>query len=236
MLIDPIKAFTTENYKTINRTRMAHLASLGLDLDGKTVLELGAGVGDLTEFFVDRNCQITSIEGRPENLSILQKRFPNVKHILADLENPPPLPKFDIVFAYGILYHVRNPQRFLEYVSEQTSDLLLIETIVTPDSNEQINVVHEHTYDPTQSISGKGCRPTRQWIFSELSKSFEHVYIPKTQPNYPILYPLDWKQYLGPQLPGVKPPVTRTGIIASRQVLDNQDLCDYIPMEQTYAK
>ena len=39
----------SENYLRINGRRLEHLASLGLPLDGRTVLEVGAGLGDLTD-------------------------------------------------------------------------------------------------------------------------------------------------------------------------------------------
>ena len=35
----------------LNEARLRHLASLGLLLEGKTVLEVGAGIGLLTHFF-----------------------------------------------------------------------------------------------------------------------------------------------------------------------------------------
>jgi hypothetical protein len=48
-----IESFDTDAAIEINEARLAHLGSLGLPLDGRTVLEVGAGVGRLTGFFVE---------------------------------------------------------------------------------------------------------------------------------------------------------------------------------------
>ena len=42
----------------INHARQDHLAALGLDLQAKRVLEVGAGIGLHTEFFEKRGCEV----------------------------------------------------------------------------------------------------------------------------------------------------------------------------------
>src|SRR5215470_2944398 len=79
--------FATDYYRRHNSRRLEHLATLGLQIAGRRVLELGAGVGDHTSFFIDRGCVVTSVEGRIENLAILRSRFPLVTTILHDLDN-----------------------------------------------------------------------------------------------------------------------------------------------------
>ena len=69
-LIAAFKGFKNPQYQRHNSRRLEHLASLGLDLHGKSVLELGAGVGDHATFFLDRDCTLTSLEPRPENCKI----------------------------------------------------------------------------------------------------------------------------------------------------------------------
>ena len=56
-----------------------HLASLGLSLEGRRVLEVGAGVGHLSGFFLERGCDLVVTEGRPENVAELRRRFPNIE-------------------------------------------------------------------------------------------------------------------------------------------------------------
>ena len=69
--------------------------------------------------------------------------------------------------------------------------MLFLETCVSFGDEEKINLVHEDQENPTLSYSGIGCRPTRPWVFQQLRKHFEHVYIPRTQPNHKE-HPLDW--------------------------------------------
>lgn len=42
---NPYDVFLTPNALAIKKARQEHLASLGLDLQGKRVLEVGAGIG-----------------------------------------------------------------------------------------------------------------------------------------------------------------------------------------------
>ena len=59
--------FRSPWYQRHNQRRQEHLASLQLDLVGKSVLEVGAGVGDHTFYFLDRDCTVVSVEARREN-------------------------------------------------------------------------------------------------------------------------------------------------------------------------
>ena len=109
--------FHTLHYLDITARRLEHLATLGLEIQDKSVLELGAGVGDLTQFFVARDCEITATDARPDLVDTLRERFSNqVNTLLVDLEDPSLEFKnyFDIVFCYGILYHLSNPEAVIK--------------------------------------------------------------------------------------------------------------------------
>jgi hypothetical protein len=59
----------------MNARRREHLAGLGLPIAGRDVLEVGAGIGDLTSFFLDRGCSVASIEPRPENRACFASQY-----------------------------------------------------------------------------------------------------------------------------------------------------------------
>lgn len=217
-------------YLRHTQRRLEHLASLGLPIAGNSVLEVGAGIGDHTSFFLDRNCDVTIAEPREENLSILRSRFPNQTILCLDLEKPEPgiLPqeKFDIVYCYGVLYHVREPKRAIQYMARVCSKFLLLETCVSYGDEQKINIVQENQDVASQAISGYGCRPTRSWVFHALRENFEFVYMPVTQP-WDEEFPLNWVS------PTEGPSFTRAVFVASRQSMENDVLIEGIPTKQT---
>ena len=77
--------FTNDEYQRHNRRRQEHLASLALPLVNKTVLEVGAGIGDHTSFFLDRQCRVTVTDALDENLDYVRSRFPSVESRVMDL-------------------------------------------------------------------------------------------------------------------------------------------------------
>jgi len=187
------QVFHSHHYMRHNARRLEHLASLGITVSGMSVLEVGAGIGDHSHYYLDRECSITITEAREDNLSLLRERYPNQRIASLDMDNPKKVTNtsFDIIHCYGLLYHLKNPKEALEFLGENTKSTLFLETCVSFGSDKQIHLTTENQDIPSQASSGMGCRPTRNWIFSELKKSFKYVYIPKTQPHHEE-FPIDW--------------------------------------------
>ena len=223
----PLAAFQHDAYREHNSRRLEHLTSLDLQLAGRRVLELGAGIGDHTGYFADRGCDITAVEGRAENLAILAARFPDVATVRLDLDQPdlPDLGRFDIVYAYGVLYHLVDPERALARIAAWTGGMLLLETCVSLGSQTAVNPIAEPVADPTQSLHGLGCRPTRRWVFDALRALFEHVYVPATQPRH-AEFPLDWTVTIA------SAPYTRAIFVAARAAIENPLLLTELPQRQ----
>jgi len=222
----PRRAFANDWYLRHNQRRQEHLASLRLDVCSKTVLETGAGVGDHTSFFLDRGCRVTITEPRVENLAALRRRYPAEEVVALDLDSPTANfgRTFDVVYCYGTLYHLSRPAIALEYMARQCAGVLLLETCVSRGDALAENVVAEPAGVPSQAYSGYGCRPTRAWIFAELRRHFQHVYLPLTQPAHPE-FPLNWSAVDGGSL-------TRAVFVASRSALSNPLLVESLPDRQ----
>jgi hypothetical protein len=210
---------------------------LGLNIARRTVLEVGAGIGDHTTFFLDRECTVLSTEARPTNLAAFRDRYERYgwyqkrQHLEIaelDLDNPPAYlgRQFDIVYCYGVLYHLEKPGAAIEFMSRHCSSLLLLETSVSFGWDEHVVEAPENSDIVSQSIHGRGCHPTRRWVFNRLQEQFEHVYLPKTQPWHEQ-FPIDWLNYV--PTPGI---AQRAVFVASRQELDNPLLADFIPEQQ----
>jgi SAM-dependent methyltransferase len=231
--------FRSFHYLRHNQRRLEHLASLDLDLAGRTVLELGAGVGDHTTFFLDRGCTVLSVEPRAENCQLFTaamqahaktgySRVARARLVQCDVGSMDRYitETFDIVCAYGLLYHLAEPQAALEAMARRCGDLLLLETCVSFGANEAINPEPEPQSSASQSFQGMGCRPTRPWVFSQLTGLFAYVYATKTQPAHEE-FPLDWT---------TPPPgggLRRAVFVASRRPLSKPLLLDHLPDRQT---
>lgn len=201
-LRSPGREFHSWHYLRHTQRRQEHLASLELPLANRTVVEVGAGIGDHTQFFLDRGCEVVITEARSENMAVLRKRFPSSAVRTLDLDDPDLTLALtgELVYCYGTLYHLSRPAEALEYLAGVCTDLLLLETCVSHGSGRQVNIVAENRGSASQAVSGRGCRPTRDWVFGELQRHFPFVYMSRTQPWHPE-FPLDWS---APIVPGVR--------------------------------
>lgn len=219
--------FLNDDYQRHNLARLQHLGSLGLKLDGKRVLEVGAGIGDHTLFYLYRGCDILPTDGRSENVDFIRKRL-GIRAEILDAQLHPEamlaLGSFDILHCYGLLYHISNPEQFLQSAA-RTAKLLLLETCVSYGKEAALNPVSEDSAVLSQAMHGQGCRPTRPWLFQTLKKNYEFVYCPKTQPRHPE-FPLQWRTP-----PSNSTALTRAVFIASRTAIQNPLLSTEIPDE-----
>jgi SAM-dependent methyltransferase len=185
-------SFLAPDALAINEARLKHLATLNLPIENKSVLEVGGGIGLLTGFFEERGCTVTSTDGRKQNVAEHKKRHPERRLARLNLEQPGAIDamgKFDVVFCYGTLYHLANPEPPLEALS-RISDMILLETVLTPGEDEAVPNVPELLF-ANQALKGTGSRPTRAWVLNRLKRFWGHGYMSVTQPAHPD-FPLDF--------------------------------------------
>jgi len=230
--------FEADFYVRHNQRRLEHLASLGLDLTEKTVLEPGPGIGDHSLFYLDRGCHVTAVEPRAENCKMFRQKMeeswtPNAGQVrliqgstdkIADLNE-----NFDIVHCYGLLYHVQFPQQLIKMLSDCTKGFMVLETCVSMNIDIAVNPIDEPSENPAQSFEGKGCRPTRPWIMQALGENFAHVYATATQPahdEFPTDWTKPWKNRSG---------LTRSVFVGSNHAIKNPALLKSLPDRQTWT-
>lgn len=188
--------FLAPNAQAINRARQEHLDSLGLDIaPGRRVLEVGAGIGLHTGFFLDKGCDVVSSDGRADNVAEIRRRWPGLSVHQIDLESESDLARlgtFDLIYCYGLLYHIGDPDRVLAMLAQICTGQIMLELIVNMDQDETLYLVSDPAVND-QSTVGRACRPSRSWIIERLEHHWGNGYITTTQPNHSE-FPLDWNK------------------------------------------
>lgn len=128
----------------------------------KKVADLGCGYADISGVLYRFGSQVTAVDARQEHLKVVAKKFPGVKIVRANLDQPWPFfgQKFDVILDLGLLCHLANFEEHLKVVCATTTYLIL-ETAVcdSDDPNKSVQMPEsKDSYD--LSFNGMGCRPT----------------------------------------------------------------------------
>jgi SAM-dependent methyltransferase len=223
----PFADFLAPGALAINRARQTHLASLGLALEGKRVLEVGAGIGLHTPFFLERGCEVVVSDAHSGNLAEIRRRFPKLRVEHIDLAQPVDLRSlgtFDLIYCYGLLYHLGDPDAALRSLAPVCSGQLLLETMVALGRHAEVYRLRDPV-GANQAVAGLGCRPTRLWVLQALQKHFGHGYVTRSQPDFPD-FETDW------ELPRTRL-VYRAVFVGSKAALDSAELLRDLPARQT---
>jgi SAM-dependent methyltransferase len=185
---DPgLPLFDQPFYRAITQARLSHMATLDLPLEGRSVIDVGCGIGRLSEFFVERGCDVFCVDGREENIELLRREYPGRRAAVVDVEGDDLLAhgQFDVFFCYGLLYHLAEPFGFIRRAAEISRELMVIETCIC-DADEHVSFLVRDPQDPTMALEEIGSRPSPAYVATALRASgFEHVYSPRHAPDHP---------------------------------------------------
>jgi cyclopropane fatty-acyl-phospholipid synthase-like methyltransferase len=99
------------------------IESLSIDFKGKTLLELGSGNGEHTEYLLNKEPRmIVAVDSSKLNFDNLLKRFIKCNSVIPvhyDLNLKLPLleEKYDWVYSYGLINTLKNPIDFINNLS-----------------------------------------------------------------------------------------------------------------------
>jgi SAM-dependent methyltransferase len=221
-----VEGFATSAAAEINRARLDHLGSLGLPFDGRRVLDVGGGVGHLAQFFVGRGCTVVSTDAREENVAEMHRIYPTLEGRVLDVERDDigELGRFDIVFCYGLLYHLENPVLALRKLAGVCDDLMLLETMIC-DSPLPVMRLEDETLSATQALRGIAHRPSPSYLAMALDRiGFASVYIAAEPPKHPD-YRFERRGDLAVARDGH---LLRSVFVASKHALENDRLVPLI--------
>lgn len=86
---------------------------------GKRVLDVGCGIGTMTQSFAEAGAQVTGVDLSPESLAVAEKRIralgleDRVELYEANAEKLSeiiPADEYDLIFSFGVLHHTPSPK------------------------------------------------------------------------------------------------------------------------------
>ena len=82
------RIFHSHHYLRHNARRFTILASLRIRVAGISVLEVGAGIGNHSHYYIDRGCSVMITKALSENFNYIKMRNPHKNLQFLDQENP----------------------------------------------------------------------------------------------------------------------------------------------------
>jgi len=185
------RVFDLQYYDLLNRARGDVVSQLLVELKPtlnlKTAIDVGCGLGYFSQFLKSFGLDVTAVDGRQQNMDEAQRRNPGIRFLHFNAEDPAirSLGKFDLVFCFGLLYHLENPMLTIRHLKEMTGKLLLVEAVIQP-GDEPMMALIEETAHEDQGLNHVAFYPTEACFLKMFYRAeFSHAYTFSTQPNHP---------------------------------------------------
>lgn len=132
----------------------------------KTILELGAGYGDIGRFFSLLGAKVTCLEGRKVNVTEIKRRYSEMSALQYDLNQPLPhgANKADFIIHFGLLYHLANPEASLREACRACNDMVLESECCDSSDPHFVRPVREQRYRRDHAIDGLASSPSPAFV------------------------------------------------------------------------
>lgn len=185
------RIFDESHYELLDRSRgevaSRLLAEVKVPLGIQTVLDVGCGLGYFSRLLKELDFKVTAIDGRIGNLEEAQKRSPGIQFFEFDAQDPgmKSFGKFDLVFCFGLLYHMENPLMAIRHLRAMTNTILFVESVIFPGEEPILALIDESSYED-QGLSHLAFYPTEPCLIKMLYRAgFACVYEFLRQPDHP---------------------------------------------------
>jgi len=142
-------------------------------------IELGAGYDVFTNYLLStRKLNVDIHDGRKEIVEAVEKKYPYVKGYTADLNNVFDNNKrYDLVMAYGILYHLADISNFILTCKQMAGDngVVVIDFAANGKTDDSVESFSEPLW-LTQALDSRGNRPSKLNVVNRFSKHFPYIY------------------------------------------------------------
>lgn len=114
----------------------------------RTAVDIGCGVGYFSAFLREMGFDVVGVDGRQENVEEARHRHAGMEFRCMDVEARElrDLGSFDLVFCFGLVYHLENPLSALRNFAAMSSKVVLVEGICAPGAEAYFLLRQE---DPT---------------------------------------------------------------------------------------
>jgi SAM-dependent methyltransferase len=185
------RIFDAKHYELLNSSRAAVVSELLSEvknqLNLRTAVDVGCGLGFFSRLLQSLGLDVTAVDGRQGNVEEAERRSPGVAFRQFDAEDPRlrELGQFDLVFCFGLLYHLENPLQALRHLHAMTRHLLFVEGVIFPGDEPTMALVEEEIHED-QGLNHIAFYPTEACLVKMMYRcGFETVYGLAEQPKHP---------------------------------------------------
>ncbi len=185
------RVFDLEHYDALNISRGEAVSRLLLELKEplglRTVVDIGCGLGYFSGLLKSLGLDVLGVDGREQNVDEAQRRFRHIPFRQCDAQDSAlrDLGNFDLVFCFGLLYHLENPLIAIRHLHALTSKLLLVESVIFP-GDEPIMALVDEGQTEDQGLNHFAFYPTEACLIKMLYRAgFSHVYGLHAPPRHP---------------------------------------------------
>ncbi len=146
---------------------------------GKSVLEVGAGFGDIGVHFAKIGARVTCSDARQSHVKEARRRHPDLAQVFqADIDQPYESlgVNHDLLLHLGVLYHLKDPEEGVRRALAAARHVVLETEVADSDDPELVVVTEERGYD--QAYNAVGSRPSPaliERVMRESGRSFTRV-------------------------------------------------------------